>query len=363
MLWWWLLLVGLSVALLGPQRRPETDFATPRHCMNVEYQMPTAKLPFTQPVQLLANSVVDLMDQAKPLNDPALFYKLVGSGHSWVAVGARCLEQDEHALSPDCAPFSHLIARLRAGRTCLNSALNGALDGRWMNRPSQVSNFEYYRVHSMADRIMYRLAMLANKDQPSWNSDAALTSIFSPEQLANEGLGDVLRTCLTTAHLSRSDFQCWPVLMGEPGFTGLTVFDHQGGIRSKPKVTDECPVAPVCGRLAVAKLAHFQALYFDKWLVQGWFKSLRIQNQRRNWIHPIETEEWKHRKCQLNNALLGPSLCWNFSECVPEMLKLVCAEHPACCPDPTVHQACAQDPGSSQCRLCHRVQRPWLRPF
>lgn len=324
---------------------PESEYATRSSCMNVNFDMKSHLRAMEdnedRKIQLLANGKLDLL--TKGPKDPKWAFALFGSGHSWVNVGHRCLD---HPGAYDCQPFSNVTEKLNDLRTCLTKKLDVSAAGRWLNRPSQVENFEFYQVKPI-DRIVYRLAILANKESSEWLTEAQLLSIFSPEQLPS--LSDTLDTCLEDAIVERDDLKCWPVLMGAPGFTGLTLLDHEGDIRSPPKITDTFNVNPVCARVAIEELTHFQAVYFDKNLFNGYQRTRGIY-WRSNWAR-TETGRMVHRKCQRKPSFLKPTLCWNFSECVPEMLRIACSRYVDCCPDVFIHAACVADLGSPRCSV------------
>lgn len=107
-------------------------------------------------------------------------------------------------------------------------------------------------------------------------------------------------------------------------------------------------------------------------LIQGTIRTWSMEQTKHSktyWVnttpnpnHRVDYPQRKvHSKCQLLPSKVGPTVCWQFSRCMPQMLKLVCQENSACCPSKTVYKACKKDVAHKDCQLCVReANRHWM---
>ena len=341
-------------------------------------------------ILLQMNSKLNLV--RPDLNDSQWAQMFFGSGHNWANLGSRCWRPSQRetgppkrgsgvsghpttgqasprplvaVLSPDpsgCRPFQGITRRFRALYECFETHVGPAL-GPWMEGRHQQEYFEQYHM-TPGERLLLRLAMFAAKGDAgsdvSWLKNIAkFQSTFSLEQ-RQDGTIDRALKCVTQAQMHQRDFKCYIVLMGAPGFSGLTVQDHVGpedvNVRPDPKKTTQtCDVPRVCGRLGLQYIHHFQGLYFDQKLLRGWTK-LRKTKSRTSWVGMNnDTTTMVNRVCNAKNP--GQILCWNFTECLQQMLKRVCAEHPSCCPSTRVYESCKGDIRSKACSVCSKPRR------
>lgn len=335
------------------------DWIAPLSCMDEGFDMPSYFKNDTR----YPGSSIDMVSDGK-LKDP----------HTWTdfRVGNSCLRSKD--LKADgCLPYTNVVKQFHGFETCLNEKYtvyqNSATsveenyevlmeNNFWLNGATPKSQFDMYRMNSF-ERLLTRLSMLAGKiGVKDWSANDKLDDIFDSDKL-QYGYGDHVRSCLSKFKLNRKRVKCFAVLMGSPGFTGLTMVDHTEWLKNtdkkekaQMKVFKTCKVQPVCGRMAIEKLHHFQNSHFDVQHVRGFIKTAKTKLLK-SWVKGIDGQ-MMNRQCQLNNKRMGDTLCWHFTECMKKMLTLVCSEHPDCCPDQKTQKACAQNIKSFGCKVCHR---------
>lgn len=348
------------------------EFVKPLQCMNKDFDLDgylekqTQAAPVNQPgMELLMTTPSYPLDFVpQPVRTVMRFTSMFGAGHTWVSIqrdGKSCLQAALQGDAYDvhgCAPFSNVVKSLNNLKKCIQYRTNENPKGRWVSGTLAKLNFKSFQT-SDYDRIMIRLAMLAGKDSNTWMEDNELKSIFNQEQLQRSG--PMVRQCIKEALVEREDMKCYTVLMNAPGITGPTLFDHPPAPKLKPRVTTKCNVLPVCSRLAFEKLHHFQNARYDITFVQGIWKSWGIKNEK-SWIMAQNGQPTVNQKCNINLNAMGPTICWNFSECAAAMLKVVCQEHPLCCPSVQVRDACKKDITSPECKVCESKSK-WSSLF
>ncbi|CAF1512765.1 unnamed protein product, partial [Didymodactylos carnosus] len=117
-------------------------------------------------------------------------------------------------------------------------------------------------------------------------------------------------------------FQCYPVFNIANGMDNNGLTEH-GSQESKciPAITQGfllniCPVHPMCARLAVEKLVHF-----NRYRYQPKLPSLKKAVALQTWKYLCVNDKNKFGNCRLYSA------CWI------EAMNRICQQHEQCCPD------------------------------
>lgn len=291
----------------------------------------------------------DLKDQMSP-NVRFYFQKWfnkVFTGHTFSAIGEgpkgwgeSCLDDIDAA---GCRPFRNVITKFQALDTCLSGI---AANGKWMNRHPSVREFTRYH-YKDSRKIMTRLAMFAARStgDEDWINEDKLLSIVAYREAAQ-----AVYQCVDK-HMSHDDLKCLPVLLGAPGYVGLTVLEHhehQHG-NNQRHLSHTCRVPPACGRLAIERLYHYQNMHFEKTFVLGFLRTKKMRNGK-TWT--VVDDELRNSGCEITPEAYGRVVCWHFSKCIRLMMQQLCREHDQCCPSNVVHLACKEGLRHEHCRVC-----------
>lgn len=265
-------------------------------------------------------------------------YDKVGRAHQFMSVGEgwgeSCLRNENGA---GCAPFKLIIEKFRQLEGCLE---NIPTDGEWMNKTTVDGHFNDVK-YSDVEKLITRLAMLANKPDQDWKRSSLLEKMTSkPDQVAK---------CVR--EITRNQLKCLPVLFGAPGFDGLTLQDHHlhGKFEQHRFLSHDCQIAPVCSRLAAQRLYHFQTMFFQpNYLKGGWRSSI---NLNRNDIWVSVDGKLRNQGCEIDPARFGGVLCWQYTKCARLIMSQLCSQYEQCCPSLKVHQECRQ---GLKCKVCQK---------
>lgn len=255
-------------------------------------------------------------------------------GHEFISIGKgwgeSCLLSPEAA---GCRPFRNVIRKFQELETCVQGI---KADGKWMQGQSATMTFERFQ-YSDASRIVTRLVMLATKlgdDPDGWDKAVAA--------MTTDGKGQkVIKNCLNS--ISRNELKCYPVLMGAPGFTGVSLFEHSKHGHPTRRISKTCKIPPICSRLAVQRLYQFQTMRFQPNLIVGGADVLIQLARKKTWVDLPDTTI-RNQGCELKNQYKKNGIvCWYFAKCAQFMMEQICQEHEQCCPTPDIHEACKQE--------------------
>lgn len=376
----WLSPQGVSNNAHGSQH----NMAHSIQCMNVDYdltQLPSKPKPRIDFMSTsLGHALVPNMK-----NPLALLSHVLPLGHTWMVLESEsCLDQTSPIVNTSsCAPYSDMIDRFRVLEQCIARGLDDGqirLAQRYARAWSWFQEAVLRNNVSPAREVMTHMVMAASRvsklDSRPFNASTnnnnnnATSSGSSTFEIWREDphfrlirdhfrsttvTSAALSTCMTTAHLSPNDLLCWSALMGAPGLFTRSLFDHSSRVTEQKGLSKikTCPVPPVCGRLAIEKLHHFgSGVDFDMKLLRGAWSARQVR-KRWNW-KTLGDGHVVHEQCQVNPEGRGKMVCWSYTECLAEMLKVVCREHSQCCPSERVRSACVENLGSRGCKICRR---------
>lgn len=269
------------------------------------------------------------------------------TGHTFPAIGQgpkgwgeSCLDDIDAA---GCRPFRNVITKFQNLDTCLAGV---AADGSWMNTKPSVREFNRYH-YKDSRRIITRLAKLAtgSTGDDEWKSQDKLHNMVAFQEATV-----VIDRCVEQ-NINREELKCLPVLLGAPGYVGLTVLEHNEHQHEKNDrhLSHNCRVPPACGRLAIERLYHYQNMYFDNSFVLGGLRSKRL-NKGKTWA--VVDDELRNYGCEIDPKAYGQVVCWHHAKCTRLMMQQLCQEHEQCCPSTLVHEACRAGLRNKHCKVC-----------
>ena len=270
---------------------------------------------------------------------------LAGRGHEFLSIGKgwgeSCL------LNPNgagCRPFRNVIFKFKDLEECLQDV---KADGSWMKKKSTEMIFKRFK-YSNTGRLVTRLVMLVNKfsldDTDEWDQAAFAAMAKDPSDQER------IKQCMNV--ISQDELKCFPVLLGAPGYSGVSVVEHSEHGHPDRLISHTCQVPPVCSRLAMQNLYQFQALHFRKNYIGAGVDVLIHLSRKKTWV-TLQDGTLRNQGCELKHTYMKNGIvCWYFPKCVRFMMEKICQEHEQCCPTPAIHQACKQDLSSPECRVC-----------